>query len=119
MNTVPRPLGARSEALEGEAAHPVWDVLRNHLESSKRSILQEIRNYPPPIAACDQQFNYLLEERERISEELGRLTSVHSNTAQGTYIEALNDFVSTSAYIHDELKARLRTELKRESSAAG
>ena len=55
-----------SEALE----------LRNQLETARRSILEEIRNYPRPIAGCDQQFNYLLEERDRILGELSRFASI-------------------------------------------
>ena len=49
--------------------------LRDDLEKALRSIIEDIRNYPRPIAGCDQQFNYLLEERDRVSAELGRLAS--------------------------------------------
>jgi hypothetical protein len=53
-----------------------WTELENHLKKARRSILAQIRNYPPPIAACDQQFNYLLEQRDRIAGALSRLASV-------------------------------------------
>lgn len=46
---------------------------RAQLEQEKRRINEEINNYPPPIPACDAQFNYLLEERARILQELSRL----------------------------------------------
>lgn len=47
--------------------------MRAQLEQEKRRINEEINNYPPPIPACDAQFNYLLEERARILQELSRL----------------------------------------------
>jgi hypothetical protein len=50
-----------------------WKQLRDHLENEKRRIMEEIVNYPPPIPACDVQFNFLLEERARIAQELNRL----------------------------------------------
>ena len=43
------------------------------LEAESRRINEEIRNYPRPIAACDLQFNYLLEERARLAGELRRI----------------------------------------------
>ncbi len=29
-------------------------------------IYRQIKNYPTPIAGCDEQFNFLLEERDRL-----------------------------------------------------
>ena len=43
-----------------------------HLENERHRINEEIRNYPMPIAGCDEQFSYLLEERARIAQELDR-----------------------------------------------
>ena len=43
------------------------------LEAEKRRLYEEIRNYPTPIAGCDQQFNYLLEQQARIAAELNRI----------------------------------------------
>jgi hypothetical protein len=48
-----------AEARESAEAVP-WAEFEDHLEGTRSAILAEIRNYPPPIAACDQQFNYLL-----------------------------------------------------------
>ena len=30
------------------------------------TIYEQIKNYPTPIAGCDEQFNFLLEERDRL-----------------------------------------------------
>ena len=33
-------------------------------------IKDEIKHYPTPIAGCDEQFNFLLRERDRLTLEL-------------------------------------------------
>ena len=33
-------------------------------------VKDEIKHYPTPIAGCDEQFNFLLSERERLTQEL-------------------------------------------------
>jgi hypothetical protein len=51
----------------------VLDRIREQLEAERHRVNEEIRTYPTPIAACDAQFNYLLEERARIALELDGL----------------------------------------------
>jgi hypothetical protein len=34
------------------------------------SIYQQIKDYPRPIAGCDEQFNFLLRERGQLGKEL-------------------------------------------------
>ena len=36
-------------------------------------IKNEIKHYPTPIAGCDEQFNFLLSERNRLTEELNNI----------------------------------------------
>lgn len=50
--------------------------IQTQLEQEKRRVNEEINNYPAPIPACDAQFNYLLEERARIFQELSRLDAL-------------------------------------------
>ena len=50
----------------------------DELEGERRRINDEIRNYPTPIAGCDAQFNFLLEEQARIVDELDRLKGPES-----------------------------------------
>ena len=50
-----------------------WDSLRLRLEALKETVAEEIRSYPPPIPACDAQFNRLLELRRLLPQELARL----------------------------------------------
>jgi chorismate mutase len=42
------------------------DVLRGRIEA----LSQEIRNYPTPIARCDEQLTLLLDERARLMAQL-------------------------------------------------
>lgn len=55
---------------------------REHLESERHRVNEAIRNYPTPIAACDAQFNYLLEERARIVQELDRFKAAVSQNRE-------------------------------------
>jgi hypothetical protein len=48
--------------------------IRSLLEQQRVRIQEEIANYPPPITACDAQFNHLLEQRSRIARELACMT---------------------------------------------
>jgi hypothetical protein len=92
----------------------VWNGIRTHLENERRRIQQEIRTYPQPIAACDQQFNYLLEERSRISQELTRLHEIsEEGQKSGESVKFLDEFVSSSSYLDDETKQKLGCYLKR------
>ena len=50
-----------------------WERLRQQLEALVESVTAEIRAYPPPITACDAQFNRLLELRRLVPLELQRL----------------------------------------------
>ena len=43
------------------------------IEKRRDAIFEQTNDYPTPIPACDEQFNYLLEVRARISSELTNL----------------------------------------------
>lgn len=55
------------------APEPGFRRDRAQLEAELGCLQAEIRNYLPPIPACDAYFNHLLEERGRIADELARL----------------------------------------------
>ena len=44
------------------------DIMIEKQEITARldAIYEQIKTYPTPIAGCDEQFNYLLEERNRL-----------------------------------------------------
>ena len=82
----------------------LWNKIRTQLENQKAYIYQEIGHYPPPIAACDQQFNYLLEEQKRILGELARLKEAENDSLTAADpIQVLNDFIQSSPYIDFEI----------------
>ena len=56
-----------------DSAKSAWDRIRKHLEDERYRIVREIGRYPTPIPACDQDYNHMLAERERVNEELARL----------------------------------------------
>ena len=48
-------------------------IARSELECARKSLNDDISNYPTPISGCDAQFNYLLAERERVRAALQTL----------------------------------------------
>ena len=89
-----------------------WKVILDHLEEIKSRIHEEIRNYPPPIPACDAQFNSLLEQRDNISRESHRLDSIlRARNNQNSSIEEINEYIRTSTHIDDEAKRKLAAAL--------
>ena len=51
------------------------DIMIEKQEITARldAIYEQIKTYPTPIAGCDEQFNYLLEERNRLREMIEQL----------------------------------------------
>ncbi len=113
MATVQSGRPAQTRCAE-TAAPSAWDALREHLQGIKRDLLREIEHYPPPIPACDAQFNYLLERRDRIAEELRRLDAVCSERPTGSDdLAAWDAFIETSEFIHADTAQALRERLAR------
>ncbi len=56
-----------------------WDALRARLERMQEAVAAEIRAYPPPIPACDAQYNHLLERRAALSAALARLDAARKD----------------------------------------
>ncbi len=68
-----------------------WQSFRLRIESLMESVADEIRTYPPPIPACDAQFNYLLELQRTLPQELKRLDLVANDDSM-----SIEDFVNSS-----------------------
>ncbi len=58
-----------------------WEALRARLEQTQEAVAAEINAYPPPIPACDAQFDYLLERRAALSAALARLDAARKDGA--------------------------------------
>jgi hypothetical protein len=51
------------------------EELKTQLERRIAELSEEIRNYPTPIARCDEQLPALLEERSKLIQELKNLNT--------------------------------------------
>lgn len=78
------------------------------LLDEKERISAEIHAYPPPIPACDAQFNYLLERRDQVSVELTRLHAISEGRHTAAELaDALRDFLAASQSIDPPLKGEV------------
>jgi hypothetical protein len=101
-----------SRQTESALMESVWKIIRDHLESERQRIYEEIKNYPTPIPACDAQFNYLLEERQRIPQELDRLKVLSEEClTRADHLKCLDEFIVSSNYINGEVEQRIRSFL--------
>ena len=104
---------ARSAGTSGdERIQAAWSQIASCLENRKQQLYAAIRNYPTPITACDQQFNYLLEQQVEISGELRRMHEIKAAAASGDAIATLEEFVWSSSCISEEKKATIRSSLR-------
>jgi hypothetical protein len=77
-----------------------WSDLKTHLQSVKVPIDRDIRTYPTPIAGWDGLFNFLLEERTKISKELIRLEKLSDQSLEaGEKMRAIDEFVRSSEFL--------------------
>ncbi len=77
----------------------LYQNIKDALENERHRVNEEIRNYPTPIPACDAQFNYLLEERAKIAEEMDRLKALSKGSFTREDVELIDEFIRTSNYI--------------------
>ena len=69
-------------------------AFKTQLQKVKNHINKEIGNYPSPIPACDAQFNYLLEERSKISVALKQVDSLLTKCQTETIeIETIEELI--------------------------
>lgn len=66
------------------------DIARQELRLAQSVLRRDIADYPTPIAGCDEQFNRLLDQSERVRNALAALDTCHFvptprklNTEQG------------------------------------
>ena len=90
----------------------IWKDIRNHLDRERVRIFEEVRNYPTPIPNCDQDFNHLLEERSRMSQELDRMDALSKESIARGSRELVDEFIRSSAFIDDEVRKAIRSRLK-------
>lgn len=94
----------------------LWQKIESHLEQEKRRVFDEILQYPPPIPACDVQFNFLLAERAAITQEIRRMNEIwRKKTETLDYTQATREFIESCKYVDGLLRASLLSQLEQVS----
>lgn len=110
-----------------QAAHPpgppvpgtdgvraAWTTITHHLACRRDRIYEEIKAYPPPIPACDQQYNHLLEQRTRIGLELTRLDrAMNESVTDPDPAGCIEQFIRSSSFIDTDTARKIRALLSR------
>ena len=100
-----------SKQIHSGLADPTVKAVRNLLEQRKDQSYEEIRNYPSPIAACDLQLNYLIEERDKISHKLETIDTIaRESSAQS---QAIDELIRSLTWVDDQVRERLKAGLKK------
>jgi hypothetical protein len=73
------------------AIETAWKRLRASLDAERLRVQAEIGSYPPPIPACDAYFNFLLEQRALLNDELRRLDEAQAESAASADPRAVLD----------------------------
>ena len=103
-----------SEIAQTDVNEPaqVWHYLIEQLENERRRIFDEMVHYPPPIPRCDAQYNYLLEERGRLAEEIHRLDALsRAELGRETQMQSIDEFIRSSNDLSAEARQRARSLL--------
>ncbi len=61
-------------------------MLEKHLEQRYRELFEEVRHYPTPIAHCDDQLPWLIEQRTHALSQLQALREAASSAALQTLL---------------------------------
>jgi hypothetical protein len=84
-------------------------TIEEHLDNERRRIAAEITSYPSPIPACDAQFNHLLEQRERVAQDLERVGVLRAaDRSSRAAVGRVVDLLANSPFITAEQEQSLR-----------
>ncbi|MBI3959358.1 MAG: hypothetical protein HY328_11175 [Chloroflexi bacterium] len=96
--------------------HSLRDAVAAELEKERRRIHAEIHDYPPPIPACDAQFNHLLYLRARVAQEVRSAQAIPGSERRPEASEsAIRQAITGSEILSATAKGRLLQELARAS----
>jgi hypothetical protein len=98
---------AHREAL----AHDAWEALASWLRAAQASMSEQVREYPTPIARCDQHLAKLLEQRGRVQERLARMAACAARGG-GPSAEAVREVLGTDPATDESAEAMLRSRLR-------
>jgi hypothetical protein len=85
-------------------------LVQTALQARRIAISRELAAIPPPVPACDVDFNRLLEDRGRVADELQRLNRL---LAGGASNEAMLDFCRDSTFLTGAVMQEIESLLGR------
>lgn len=98
------------------AALDAWLALKNHLARRSEQLCDEVRNYPTPIARCDEQLTELIEQRTLAIARLKRALAAGpqpSGQTERAWLAAVDEFLlSAQNYADDDTAISLRKRLR-------
>jgi len=84
-------------------------VVQRELDACRIAISRELATIPPPVPACDVDFNRLLEDRGRIADDLQRLNRM---LVTGESDEAIWCLCRESTFLSDAVKREIESLLR-------
>ncbi len=101
-------MGSSTQRTDIEAT---WKVITSHLEHELNQVQGNIKRYPMPIPACDEHFNWLLEERAQLSKELAKARELSIDESP----ELIRDFMQSSVHFDGAQGQRVESRIDRRS----
>lgn len=83
------------------------------LDEQRLTISRDLRSIPPPVPACDVDFNGLLERRAAIIDEMQKLKRMLANEADAA---GILDFCRGSFVLTEDARVRAEALVQRELS---
>ena len=94
----------------------VWSELKSYLDRRSKELSEEVRNYPTPIARCDEQLTKLIEQRAAAINQLKLLLETEpapSGNSGRPRLAALEAYLmGAQAFSDDEIEIALRSGLR-------
>ena len=84
-------------------------LIEAELDARRIAISRELATIPPPVPACDVDFNRLLEDRGRIADAMQRLKQMLANAESD---DAILRFCRESTFLSDAAKREIESRLR-------
>jgi hypothetical protein len=98
-----------------DAVVAAWSELKIYLDRRTKELSEEVRNYPTPIARCDEQLTKLIEQRSGAINQLKLLLEAaptRSGPPGRRRLAALEAYLMRPrAFADDEIETALRSRL--------
>lgn len=95
--------------LDSDSRARIGALVQSELDARRIAISRELATIPPPVPACDVDFNRLLEDRGRIADDLQRLNRM---LVTGESDEAILRLCRESTFLSDTVKREIESLLR-------